>query len=156
MEFRRKDTVWKSRKNVKSLRMRRGNNRRIRNRIHVMFVGRSRQKSSRTKSFPSLLLLCACERNIKHQTVQTDLQRVLPSSEEAQTQPIMESWGTSYIMCSSLPSRRWPSWFWSLKIRQDKWIFVLLNLDWYLPWKCLLLAVVSKCIPEGSCLKINC
>lgn len=111
MVFRRRGTVWKSCKNGKSLRMRRENNSRSWNGIHVMFVGRSRQKAARTKSFPSRLLLCACERNIKHPTVQTDQQRVLPSSDEAQTQLIMESWGTSYIMCSTLPSRRWPSWF---------------------------------------------
>ena len=126
MEFRGRGTVWKSSKNGESLGMRRENNSRSWNGIHVMFVGRSRQKAARTKSFPSLLLLCACERNIKHQT---DQQRVLPSSGEAQAQLITESRGMSYIMCSTLPSRRWPSWFGSLRKRQDKSIIVLLTLD---------------------------
>lgn len=87
MEFRRSSTVWKSSKNGKSLRMSRGNNSGSWNGTHVMFVGRSRQKTARTKSFLSLLLFCACERNTQHQT---DQQRVLPSSDEAQTQ-LMES-----------------------------------------------------------------
>lgn len=61
------------------------NNSRSWNEINVIFVGK--QKAAKTKSFPSLLLLCACERNIKYQT---DQERVLPCSDKAQTQLIME------------------------------------------------------------------
>jgi len=119
-ECRRRGTVWKSCKNGKTLKMRRENDSRSCNGIHVMFVGRRRQKAARTKSFPSLLLLCTCKINVERQTVQNDQQRVLLSSDEAQAQLVMESRGTSYIMWSTLPSRRWPSCFGSLRKRQDK------------------------------------
>lgn len=87
MEVRR-DTVWKPSKNGKSLRMRRVDNSKSWYGIHVTVVGGKRQQAARTEPFPSLLLLCGCERNIKYQL---DQKRVLPSSDECQVQLMTES-----------------------------------------------------------------